>query len=204
MTAAQARRYRAVELDGDFTVGTTPGYVENALHRFDPVDASERAEEEAFKVAMRALSAGVVMVTTEIGDRPWGLTISSCCSLTLKPPRLLVCLGTATTSWKEIEQRDCFGVSVLGEQHKALAELGAAVGQAKFMDDFCESGIRRGSPMIKGALAHLDCSVASSLRIGDHAVVIGTVTNACIAANAAAPPLLYFDRAFWSLGAELD
>lgn len=204
MTTARAQRYRAVELAGDFTVGVTSGYVENAPDFSEAYEVPARAEQEAFKDAMRALSAGVVMVTTEIGDRPWGLTISSCCSLTLKPPQLLVCLGKSTTSWKEIEQRGCFGVSVLGEQHKALAELGAAVGRAKFVDEHCESGVRRGSPMITGALAHLDCSVASSLLIGDHAVVIGAVNDARVATDTAARPMLYFDRVFWSLGIELD
>jgi hypothetical protein len=35
-------------------------------------------------------------------------------------------------------------------------------------------------------------------------VVIGAVNNAHVATDAAARPLLYFDRVFWSLGTELD
>ena len=33
----------------------------------------------AFRDAMGRLAAGVVIVTTTIDSRPWGLTVSACC-----------------------------------------------------------------------------------------------------------------------------
>lgn len=36
-----------------------------------------------FRTAMSQLAAGVVMVTCHVGDKPWGLTVSACCSISL-------------------------------------------------------------------------------------------------------------------------
>ncbi|MGH2970263.1 MAG: flavin reductase family protein, partial [Solirubrobacteraceae bacterium] len=59
-------------------------------------------EAAAFKAAMRVLAGGVVMVTTRVDGRPWGLTISSCCSLSAEPPQLLVSLGSQTVTCREV------------------------------------------------------------------------------------------------------
>ena len=68
-------------------------------------DDSETVDGDTFKAAMRTLAGGVVIVTTRVEDRPWGLTISSCTSLTLDPPQILISLRASATSSREIEAR---------------------------------------------------------------------------------------------------
>ncbi len=53
---------------------------------------------DGFRTAMSQLAAGVVMVTCHVGGKPWGLTVSACCSVSMSPPLMLVSLGSATTS----------------------------------------------------------------------------------------------------------
>ena len=48
---------------------------------------------EGFRAAMSRLAAGVVMVTCHVDDKPWGLTVSACCSVSMDPPLLPVSLG---------------------------------------------------------------------------------------------------------------
>jgi flavin reductase ActVB len=193
-------------LEGDFTVATIAGHVESS-DLAPPLAVQVGVDRDAFKAAMRVLPSGVVMVTTRVEGRPWGLTISACCSLTLEPPQILISLRSTTVSCNEILRRKQFGVSILGAEHKSLAERGAAVGVAKFVDEFCEKAGRPEileSPMIAGAVFHLDCTVAAHSAVGDHEVIIGLVESAVSRTDDGSPqPLLYFDRRFWSLGDEL-
>jgi flavin reductase (DIM6/NTAB) family NADH-FMN oxidoreductase RutF len=196
--------YAAVELDG--SVHVVSGHVVSGhVEVGDGLEFGSDVDDEAFKAAMRVLAAGVVMVTTWFEGRPWGLTISSCCSVTVEPPQILISLRSSSVSCREINRGRRFGVSILGARQKPLAELGAAVGVAKFIDDYCNDQEALRSPMIEGALYHLDCSVASTHSVGDHSVIIGRVLNVVFAPRGATDrdPLLYFDRSFWTVGRQL-
>src|SRR5690348_2681388 len=106
-----------VVVDGDFTVHEVAGYLEPNDTLAPP---GAPVEGEVFKLAMRALAAGVVIVTTRLDGRPWGLTISSCCSLSLEPPQLVVGLRSDTVSCQQILASGRFGVSILAADQKAL------------------------------------------------------------------------------------
>jgi flavin reductase (DIM6/NTAB) family NADH-FMN oxidoreductase RutF len=190
-------------LEGDFTIATVPGQIELS----ELVTGSEVVDQDAFKAAMRVFPAGVVIVTTRVDGRPWGLTISSCCSVSVEPPQILISLRSSTVTCRTILEGRSFGVSMLATDQKALAEHGAAVGSAKFIDEFCETGGEcetLESPMASGALYHLDCSMAAHYQASDHELIVGLVRRAITLTSRANPePLLYFDRRFWELGPEL-
>lgn len=157
--------------------------------------------ELEFKNAMSVLAGAVVMVTTYVGGRPWGLTISSCCSVTADPPQILISLRSDTVSCREIMRAGGFGVSMLSSEQRPVAELGAAVGTPKFVEDYCEGDdeVRTGPP-IAGALCHLGCSVSGSFEVGDHTLIVGQVDKVRLHGDMrGADPLLYFDRGFREL-----
>ena len=95
---------------------------------------------DGFRTAMSQLAAGVVMVTCHVGGKPWGLTVSACCSVSMSPPLLLVSLGSATTSTRAIQDSGEFGVSLLGQSLIDVARFGSAPGQPKFVDGYCHDG----------------------------------------------------------------
>lgn len=161
-----------------------------------PVDGA------TFRSAMRLLPSGVVMVTVDVDGRPWGLTISSCSSLSVEPPQILICLASRTVTCRRIIATDRFGVSVLGADHRQVAEHGAAPGTAKFIDDFCDPVRGQGVPSVRGAAYHLACSLVAAHEHADHTVIVGGVVGAT-AASAPPEPLVYFDRAFRRLGERL-
>jgi len=186
--------YPAVELDG--SVHQLIGDTEDLAVLGAPAD------EPAFKSAMGLLASGVVMVTTWHEGRPWGLTISSCCSLTLRPQQILISLRSATVSCRQALSSGRFGVSILGADQKEVAEFGAAPGQAKFIDELCADAVPPAGPAIPGALRHLDCAVADDHPVGDHTIIVGRVLQITgpPAGDADAAPLLYYDRAFRRIG----
>lgn len=164
-----------------------------------PLDSS------AFLDAMRMLPAGVVMVTVSVDGRPWGLTVSSCTSLTADPPQILVSLGTRTVTCRQILEGGAFGVSVLAADQLEVAALGAATGVAKFVDGYCdEREDEVASPRLRGAVYHLDCRSVAVHEHADHTIVVGAVAQAFARPGGPGEPLIYFDRAFRRVGDDIQ
>jgi flavin reductase (DIM6/NTAB) family NADH-FMN oxidoreductase RutF len=164
----------------------------------------EPVDEAAFRDAMRMLPSGVVLVTVVHDGRPWGLTISSCSSLTAEPPQVVLSLSTRTITCQEIERGGAFGLAVLGAEHVALAQAGAAPGVPKFIDDFCDASTDAAAPRVRGARYHLGCERVASYRHGDHTLIVGAPLHATAGVvSDDAESLVYVDRHFRRVGRPL-
>jgi flavin reductase ActVB len=157
---------------------------------------------EPFRDAMSRLAAAVVMVTARVDGRPWGLTISSCCSVSLDPPLLLVSLHSSTASAQSIAKNGFFGIDLLGEGGVDAARFGAAKGAPKFVEELCHpappNGDARALPAVIGSLAHIDCEVEHTYPVADHVIVVGRVSGVALPPDG--PPLLYHSRGYRRLG----
>jgi flavin reductase (DIM6/NTAB) family NADH-FMN oxidoreductase RutF len=171
---------------------------EIAVHRPDTV-------LDGFRSAMSRLAAGVVMVTCHVEGKPWGLTVSACCSVSMSPPLLLVSLGAGTTSARGIQADGEFGVSLLGQALIEVARFGSAPGQPKFVEGYCSSSAEASrSPVVAGALAHVDCLLERHVPAGDHILLIGRVRSVVLGDDDADGPLVYHSRGYHQLGAPTD
>lgn len=149
--------------------------------------------------AMTRLAGGIVVVTTWISGRPWGTTVSSCCSLSMHPPLLLICLANKAVTTKTILEQGCFGVNVLCAEQLEIAHRAAQPGTPKFIDDLVLQEVEMGSPVIKGSLASIHCELYNALVVGDHTIAIGQVDE--VECGPLRDPLLYFRREFRAYGA---
>jgi 3-hydroxy-9,10-secoandrosta-1,3,5(10)-triene-9,17-dione monooxygenase reductase component len=151
-----------------------------------------------FADAMSALASGVVLVTSWVGARPWGMTVTSFASVSAKPPTVLVSLGSETTSARAIAATRSFGISILAGEQLAVARLGSQTGATKFLDPFLDPNDESSySPVVAGALAHLDCELFEAVPIADHTILFGRVHAA--QASGSGTPLLYHRRAYRTL-----
>jgi flavin reductase (DIM6/NTAB) family NADH-FMN oxidoreductase RutF len=152
-----------------------------------------------FADAMSALASGVVLVTGWVDDRPWGMTVTAFASVSAEPPTVLVSLGSGTTSAGAISATRRFGVSILAEEQLAVARFGSEPGAAKFLEALVDPGDGRSdSPVVAGALAHLDCELSEAVQIADHTILFGRVRAA--RASRSGTPLLYHRRGYRTLG----
>lgn len=152
-----------------------------------------------FLEAMSQLAVTVLMVTTRIDDRAWGLTISAYCSVSADPPTLLVSLGRHTASASSIRRSGRFGVNVLSKGQQATARVGSAAGRPKFVDELCAAeDLLPGAPVVAGCLAHMACATERVVEVADHVLFVGTVTNLLLGSGSI--PLVYYGRDY----AELD
>lgn len=153
--------------------------------------------QHALREGMSRLPCGVAVVTSWIQGRPWGTTVSSCSSLSMDPPLVLLALAATSVSARVILEQQSFGVNVLSADGVHVAMRGAAVGQPKFFDDIVRNDIAEGSPVLRDTLAAIHCELYNAVLLGDHVVVIGEVTSVDLHGEADA--LVYHRRAFHRL-----
>ena len=169
-----------------------------------PLELTERTEPTArvaassdYAEAMSVLASGVVMVTTELAGRPWGMTVSAFASVSAEPPTVLVSLHSETAAARAIAQARSFGVSILGRQHSAAAHHGSTRGASKFLEPFVDRHGEEGNPAIAGALAHLECEVVDQVEVADHTILFARVRE--VRSAKCGEPLVYFRRAYRTL-----
>ena len=154
-------------------------------------------DPKGFRDVMSHFASGVTVVTTLCEGVPHGLTVSAFSSVSLSPPRVLICLGNDTDSKPLIDRSGSFAVHILGRDH---VELGPRF--AKLIpgvdDPFVGMQYRSevtGSPILAECIAWLDCRVESAVAIGDHTIYIGDV-RAAGRTEEDGEPVLYFRRAW--------
>jgi flavin reductase ActVB len=157
---------------------------------------------DGFREAMSHLAGGVVLVTTEVGGRPWGLTITACCSISSDPPLVCISLQQRTVTASSILAGKRFELSLLSSAQLELARHGSAVGAPKFLDELSEprSASDEGAAQARRdqALATMQCSLQQVIPLSDHSMMIGRVESAVT--GTASQPLVYWRRQYLSVG----
>ena len=147
---------------------------------------------------MARLPAGVVVVSTRLGDEYRALTASSLVSISLDPPMVLVGLEHQSQTRAAILETRAFNVSLLTRSQEFIADRLA--GRAPAIDRRWSSLPHRlgsnGIPLVEGSAAWLECRVEQTHRAGDHDVFIASVEAAGIGEG---DPLILWDRTFWTL-----
>ena len=137
---------------------------------------------ERMRWAFRRLVTGVTVRDEQ--DRPTGMTASAVASVSLEPPSMLVCINRGTRTWELIRERRRFGVSVLGEGQRHIAEHSARPGvdkelNARWLDCRVASDA---PPAIAGALSHLTCAVDRVVEVGTPAIVVAEMLMGAVGA----------------------
>jgi flavin reductase (DIM6/NTAB) family NADH-FMN oxidoreductase RutF len=132
-------------------------------------------DSAAFRRALGQFASGVTVLTTRGADgQPRGLTVSAFCSVSLHPPLVLACVDRRADANAGLRESGLFAISVLGEDQEDVSRRFALRGAQKFSETPLVEG-RHDVPLVKGALAHLECRVRSFHEEGDHTVWVGEV-----------------------------
>lgn len=147
-----------------------------------------------FRTLMSLFPTGVAVIGAMDGARrPWGMTCSSLCSVSLNPPMLLVCVRSGSPTLAALEGTGAFSVNLLHDSARDVAELFASGDPDRFrrtawhLPDTAAAG-----PHLPDA-AHAvgDCRVDDVRQVGDHTVVFGRVYRVSVHADPERSPLLY-------------
>jgi flavin reductase (NADH) len=175
------------------TTGWRGGQLADALDEGDAVD---------IRPLMTCFPTGVAVITAfGQGGRPWGMTCSSLCSVTLDPPTLLVCLRRGSPTLNAVLWQRSFTVNLLVDRARPTAELFASAESRRFdrVRWSAASGARGGPHLLDDAHLVADCTLVGDRLVGTHDVVFGLVTKVTRVQDA--QPLLYGMRRYASWGA---
>src|SRR6202007_1663967 len=115
-------------------------------------------DPKAFRQVLGQFCTGITIITTVHDEVPIGFACQSFAALSLDPPLVLFCPTKVSKSWQAIEATGRFCRNVLHEKQKDLSARFGSKEQDKFAEiDWSPSQL--GSPIIKGSLAHIDCTV---------------------------------------------
>jgi flavin reductase (DIM6/NTAB) family NADH-FMN oxidoreductase RutF len=146
-------------------------------------------DAQELRRCMGLFATGVTIITTrDSSGRFYGLTANAVTSLSLVPPLLVVCIDRKAESFLHFYDSKCFIVNILGEDQEALSTRFAKSGGDKFSGVGYQLG-RTGTPILDGALAHVECRIVATHEGGDHVIHVGEVEHAEVRGGA---PLLFF------------
>ena len=160
-----------------------------------------RILRDSFRQAMQRLASTVCILTGGQPGAHRGLTATAVCSLTAEPPAVLVCINRSAGAHDAILGAGVVGVNLLSVTQLPLAErfagMTGAVGKDRFAGaDWVAGGT--GAPLLRNALAALDCRIAASVPFHTHTVLLCRIEDLRLGEDSG--PLLYGARAFRFLG----
>jgi 3-hydroxy-9,10-secoandrosta-1,3,5(10)-triene-9,17-dione monooxygenase reductase component len=138
---------------------------------------------------------GVTVVASMVDGRAVGLAIGSFFSVSLDPPLVGFCVADTSSTWPLMSAIGSFGVSVLAEDQHETSGRFASKADDKFEGISWEPAPVTGSPLIHGAVAHIDCELHDQVVEGDHVIVIGLVRSLDLHRDDVGP-LLFFKGAY--------
>jgi len=142
-----------------------------------------------FRSALSRFASGVTVVTTkDATEKPFGITVSAFCSVSLDPPLVLICIEKTTGSHHAFEQSGRFTVNILASNEPNISDHFASLIEDKFagVDHAVDE---HGIPILQGSLATLQCKLFKTLDGGDHSIFIGEVEHVIVRD---ADPLIYY------------
>jgi 3-hydroxy-9,10-secoandrosta-1,3,5(10)-triene-9,17-dione monooxygenase reductase component len=155
-------------------------------------------QSTGFRAVMGQFATGVTVVTTLDGDRPQGITVNAMASVSLEPPMVMIALDRRRFINPAIEAGGRFAINILAEGQQWLSDCFAGANVNPGRDAFCgaswDAG-ETGMPLLRGAIASLECRLVDRLETGDHHLFVGAVEAAHLQ-DEAAPPLLYHRRRY--------
>ncbi len=144
-----------------------------------------------FRKAMGCFATGVTILTLDLEGDVHGMTANAFASVSLDPPLVLVCVDHSARTHAHLHAKKRFGVNVLAQNQRVISEYYArpvrsherAEEEARF------DRTEKGTPMLHGALAYLECRLQSAKTAGDHTIFIAEVEDVVVRSG---EPLLFF------------
>jgi flavin reductase (DIM6/NTAB) family NADH-FMN oxidoreductase RutF len=159
----------------------------------DLVSQADAVTPDQFRAAMSRFVTGVTVITVEtVEGEVHGMTANAFCSVSLRPPLVLVCVDHLAETYLHLRERGEFGVSVLKAEDDAVSEYFAD--PERNPDSARRLGIgyrkmKSGRPVLENALANLDCKIADAHQAGDHTIFVAEVREVSLGEG---EPLMYF------------
>lgn len=145
--------------------------------------------------AVRRIAAGVTVLTAVHDGQAHGATASAVTAASSEPLLICVCMRNGSTFAELTAQARRFVINVLTGRQAPIADWFAdprrPSGYGQFAPVDWTPHPVSAAPLLRGALAWLDCQLMCSYPAGDHSILLAEVLGG---ASGTGDPLLSFDR----------
>lgn len=152
-----------------------------------------------FRDTLGQYPTGVCVITTLDSDTAVGMTVGSFSSISLDPPIVGFFIDKSSRRLPIFRRAGRYCVNVL-----AAAQSGVCRHFARNLEglpsQFADQASPSGLPLIKDAVAWIDCEISDMIDIGDHLLVVGSVK--ALRRAAAETPMVFLQGRFCQVAAE--
>lgn len=156
-------------------------------------------DKAGFRYAMGHFATGVTVMTTTLGERMHGMTVSAFASVSLVPLLILVSVERTTVMHDLVLKSGAFALNILGERNESTARYfadNARLAGPEFRQGAYRLGAT-GSPILNEATGYLEARVDVHHRAGDHSIIVGEIVAIEIVSEE--PPLIYYRSGYRQL-----
>jgi len=155
-----------------------------------------------FREALGSFATGVTVITVDYENEVRGMTANAFSSVSLDPLLVLVCVDRKARTHAHLHEKKRFGVNVLTEHQRRISEFYAFPIHEQGNAERDAAGARfdrtvHGTPVLRDALAYLECRLHTSQDAGDHTIFIAQVEEVVVREG---EPLLYFRGGYRAIG----
>ena len=146
-----------------------------------------------FKNTINKFATGVTIITGSFKGLPFGLTVNSFTSLSLKPTLILFNIDNLSTSLQYLLDTSNFNINILSTDQKKLSQVFASKNTEKFFGvDYFLS--HNEIPIIQNSHAVLCCKKEKVIKAGDHHIFICEVVETNV--NHDVKPLIFYNSQY--------
>jgi len=138
-------------------------------------------------------------MTTTVGRRMHGMTVSAFASVSLEPELILVSVERTTVMYRMVLESGAFAVNILGERSENTARFfadNARLDGPEFREGSYRLG-QTGSPILDEATGYVEATLHDRYAAGDHDIIVGKVVALDIVREE--PPLIYYRSGYRQL-----
>lgn len=143
--------------------------------------------QRLFREVMGRFATGVTVVTTRVGEEPFGMTANAFMAGSLEPMLCVVSIKHTAQMHGRLQLAGHYGVSFLSQEQQHLAAHFAGKRLAGLVPDFAALGR---TPVLKRAVAAVTADIVDTAECGDHTLFIGRINELII--GAAVRPLAFY------------
>jgi flavin reductase (DIM6/NTAB) family NADH-FMN oxidoreductase RutF len=133
--------------------------------------------ERQLATALAGLTTGIYVLTVQAGAHQHGMSASWATQVSGVPVLIMAAVDQQHVTHQMIVQSGAFALNIVGTQTKHLEDYfySARSRQPDNLSRFALETGRTGTPLLRDALASLDCRLVSTHAAGDHTLFIGEV-----------------------------
>jgi flavin reductase (DIM6/NTAB) family NADH-FMN oxidoreductase RutF len=137
--------------------------------------------ESRAKRALYSLTYGVYVVTSKKDGTPGGATVVWATQSSKKPLAVMVGLMEDSRTGDMIEESKIFAINILSaEQMDLIQRFASKAPSAEKFEGLSYETKVTGAPILKEAIAYIDCGLKQVIKPGSHKVYLGKVVDAGI------------------------